>query len=330
MKVLVTGGAGYVGSGVLRALLNRGHQVVCLDKLDFGGDPLIDIWHEPRFQFYNCDIRDSLAVRDTFEKEGIDSVIHLAAIVGDPACKRSPELARETNWEASVNLLEIAKASGVKRFVFASTCSNYGRMSDPSQYVSESAELAPVSLYAELKVQFERHLLEGEKVPGFIPTALRFATVYGVSPRMRFDLTVNEFTKELVSGRELTIFGEQFWRPYCHVRDFANAFLTVLDAPEEKVSHEVFNVGDTQENYTKEMLVKILQEKIPESRIRYVTKQEDPRDYRVNCDKIKQELGFQVTVTVPEGIQEIIELLQAGVIANTEDQRYYNIPINTN
>ena len=200
-------------------------------------------------------------------------------------------------------------------------------MSDPNMYVTEESELAPVSLYAELKVKFENYMLsEIEKVDNFCPVSLRFSTVYGISPRMRFDLTVNEFTKELALGRELVIFGEKFWRPYCHVKDFSRAFMTVLTAPKEKIAYNVYNVGDTSENYTKQMLVDEIKKAIPEARIKYVKKDEDPRDYRVNSDKIKEELGFTISLTVPEGIREIKEIVQTGLIQDPEDQKYYNIP----
>ena len=143
---------------------------------------------------------------------------------------------------------------------------------------------------------------------------------------MRFDLTVNEFTKDLALGKELVIFGEQFWRPYCHVKDFSNAFITVLKSTNEKVAYNVFNVGDTNENYTKKMLVDEIKKVIPDSKIKYVKKNEDPRDYRVNCDKIKKELGFKISMTVPDGILEIKRLIQENLIKDPENQKYYNIP----
>ena len=324
-RILVTGGAGYVGSILIRGLLNRGDEVVCLDNLKFGGESLIDIWGNRRFAFHKCDITDFDAVDKVLDSVGLDAVIHLAAIVGDPACKQAPELATKTNWDAAVHLLEKAMATKIPRFVFASTCSNYGKMSDPEGYVIEESPLAPVSLYAELKVKFETLLLhEIPKTHEFSPTSLRFATVYGVSPRMRFDLTVNEFTKELALGKELIVFGEQFWRPYCHVRDFSKAIQAVLDAPKERIAYEVFNVGNTSENYTKRMIVDQIRKEIPTARIKYVKKDEDPRDYRVNFSKIKTKLGFQTTKTVLDGIREVREIVQLGVIADPENQRYYN------
>ncbi len=326
-NILVTGGAGYVGSGLLRKLLEEGYFVTCIDNLMFGGESLLDVWHNNNFNFINCDINNTEKLDKIFSKKKYDGVIHLAAIVGDPACKLYPDLAIKTNWETSKWLIDRSKSSGVSKFIFASTCSNYGKMDDPNAYVDENSNLAPVSLYAELKVKFEKYLLhEIKKNEDFSPTSLRFSTVYGLSSRMRFDLTVNEFTKDLTLGKELVIFGEQFWRPYCHVRDFSNAFITVLNSPFEKVAYNVFNVGDTNENYTKQMIVNEIKKLLPNSKIKYVTKNEDPRDYRVNCDKIKNELGFKISMTVPDGIREIKNVIQNKLIKDPDSQKYYNIP----
>ena len=200
-------------------------------------------------------------------------------------------------------------------------------MDDTNDFVYETSPLAPVSLYAELKVEFEDLLLNNiPKKDSFSPTALRFSTVFGMSPRMRFDLTVNEFTKELALGRELKVFGEQFWRPYCHVNDFSRAILAVL-AADEIAAYNMYNVGDTSQNYTKKMIVEELLKQIPDGRVLYVHKDEDPRNYKVNFDKIKNELGFKISKTVPEGIREILSGIRTGVISNPDDQSYYNIPV---
>ena len=326
-NILVTGGAGYVGSGLLQELLLKNYKVTCVDNLKFGGESLLNIWHDKNFTFINCDINDHKKLDKILLKNNFYAVIHLAAIVGDPACKLYSDLATKTNWDSSKHLIDKAQSTGVSKFIFASTCSNYGKMKDPKAFVDENSKLAPISLYAELKVKFENYLLkEMKRRDGFSPTSLRFSTVYGLSPRMRFDLTVNEFTKELALGKELVIFGKQFWRPYCHVKDFANAFITVLEAPENKVAFNVFNVGDTKENYTKEMIVEEIKKIISNPKIKYIYKNEDPRDYRVNCDKIQKELGFKISMTVPLGIKEIKNVIQQKLIQYPESQKYYNIP----
>lgn len=327
MKVLITGGAGYIGSVVTQQMLEAGHQVICVDKLDFGAESLLGVICHPKFSFYKCDIIDYISFERVLVRETPDAVIHLAAIVGDPACGLYPEKARKINWEASKWLADTCQKLKINKFIFASTCSNYGKMRDVDSFVTEESRLSPVSLYAELKVKFENYLLhEMEKSNSFIPTALRFSTVYGVSPRMRFDLTVNEFTKELFLGRKLVVFGEQFWRPYCHVKDFARAFEAVLTSDRKKVAYEVFNVGETSENYTKQMVVNEIQAILPNSKIEYVKKTEDPRDYRVNFDKIKSTLGFEVSMRVPDGVKDIVRVLALRVIPKPDSQAYYNIP----
>ncbi len=322
-KVLVTGGAGYIGSVLTRQLLDKGFKVRVLDSLMYGGEPIIDLLNDPDFEFVKGDVRNEADVRKAME--GIDCVAHLAAIVGDPACAQQPELAKSTNVEGSKLLYTIANEMGVEKFVFASTCSNYGKMEDPNSFVTEESALAPVSLYAETKVGVEQFLLGQSKDNNCKPTCLRFSTVYGLSLRPRFDLTVNEFAKELALGRELVIFGEQFWRPYCHVYDLARSVVKVIEAPEEVVAFEVFNVGDTTENYQKKMIVEEVQKLIPDAKIKYVTKNEDPRDYRVAFDKIKNKLGFEVIFKVPDGIAQIKKVLDDGFIINPDDNKYKNV-----
>lgn len=257
----------------------------------------------------------------------IDAVVHLAAVVGDPACAKDPETAKSINWKASKKLFDICcENKNIKRFIFASTCSNYGKM-EGNNYLNEESPLNPVSLYAKLKVKFEKYLLEQKTRNDFIPTSLRFATAYGFSLRPRFDLTVNEFVQQLTFEKELIIFGEQFWRPYCHVEDIARACIAVLESPSEKVKNQVFGVGNTKENYQKKMLVNILCEVIPyaEKLIKYVHKDEDPRDYRVDFSKINNVLNFRTERTIPDSIIKMHKLLKAGILYNPFSGQYKNI-----
>ena len=323
MKVLVTGGAGYIGSVLVRQLLNKGYKVRAFDSLKFGGEALYDVMMHPNFEFFNGDIRDTVAVENALV--GIDAIAHLAAIVGDPACKKFSEEANETNWTGSVALFEAAERAGVQRFVFASTCSNYGKMSDPNSFVTEESELRPVSLYAELKVKFEQYILKERKDSKICSTALRFSTVYGFSPRIRFDLTVNEFTRNATIKGEQEIWGAQFWRPYCHVEDLARSVVLVLESEEEKVRANVFNVGITEENYSKGMIIEEVCKVVPNVQVNYVEMNEDPRDYRVNFDKIKNELGYTITKKVPDGVKEIYTLLKTGVVTDAFASKFSNI-----
>lgn len=319
---LVTGGAGYVGSVMVDELLARGRSVRVLDTLLHGSVPsLLQPWGNERFQFVRGDVRDPAARRQALE--GVEAVIHLAAIVGDPACARDPVVAREVNLEATRALLDDLAGTGVERCLFASTCSNYGKMADSSVYATEEFDLQPVSLYAETKVGAELEVL-GRSDDSLVTACLRLATVYGVSPRMRFDLTVNEFTREVALGAELLVFGEQFWRPYVHVRDAARALCRALEAPAADIRGEVFNVGSTAENYRKLDIVELLKERVPTAQIAFVHKDEDPRDYRVSFEKVKERLGFAAGRTVSTGIDEIMALLGSGLIADPYAPAYQN------
>ena len=322
MNILITGGAGYIGSTLAPKLLAAGHRVRVLDALLHGGRALLPVWTHARFEFVRGDVRDRAAIERALD--GVQAVVHLAAIVGDPACARQPDIARAVNLEASLDLLEESRRRGVSRFVFASTCSNYGRMKDADAYVDETSDLAPISLYAETKVGVERAILAETGDNGFCPTLLRFATVYGVSPRMRFDLTVNEFTLDMVGRGRLVVFGEQFWRPYIHVVDAARAVETVLSAPAATVRGEVFNVGATRENYRKLDLVQLVRPHAPEAAVEFVKKEEDPRDYRVSFAKVKNRLDFLLTKTVPDGIAEVAALIRSGIVENFQDPQYRN------
>lgn len=322
--ILVTGGAGYVGSILVRLLLEKGFRVVVVDKLMFGCDSLKGVLNRPNFNLIKADITSSPTFREAFTDNQIDAVVHMAAIVGDPACSKDPKLAEKVNWEGSSLLLDAVKEYNIPRFIFVSTCSNYGKMNLSNGYVNESSPLAPVSLYAELKVRFEEKLLAaGTNKENFCPVILRFATAYGLSPRMRFDLTVNEFTKELALQRELEVFGEKFWRPYCHVYDLARGILFMLNADKGKVAHNVFNVGDTGENFQKKMIIDEISKVILHPKIKYVHKDEDPRDYKVSFSKI-EEIGFKVTKRISDGIKEIKNSLEEKSFLNPDDKKYRN------
>jgi nucleoside-diphosphate-sugar epimerase len=315
VRALVTGGAGYVGGLVVDELLGAGAEVVVLDALLHDQENVARSLEARGVRVLRGDLREGELRRRALE--GADAVVHLAAIVGDPACARAPELSHQVNVEATRALVDDA---GARRFVFASTCSNYGRMADPLMPVGEDAPLRPLSLYAEQKVEMECALLAGAHT-----TCLRFATVYGVASRMRFDLTVNEFTRDLWAGRQLEVFGEQFWRPYVHVRDAARAVALVLSLPAESVAGRVWNVGHSEENYRKLDLIRLIRRRVDRGEVRFVARDEDPRDYRVSFERIRAELGFEPAIRVPDGIDELVRALDARAFNDPFDPRFSNL-----
>ena len=321
---MVTGGAGYIGSALVSQLLAAGYRVRTIDNLVHGGMSLLPFISHARFELQTGDIRN----RADLEKalDGATAVVHLAAIVGDPACRDNPDLARQTNADGSNLLCDAVIAKKISRFIFASTCSNYGKMEDPKGYVDEDSPLKPISLYAETKVGFEQYLIERASSE-FCPIILRFATAYGLSPRPRFDLTVNEFTRDLAMGRKLEIFGESFWRPYCHVTDLAHACRLALESKKEGLGGRAFNIGTTDENYTKRMLADHICTELGSGAelISYVQRGTDPRDYRVNFKRVKTTFGFTASRSVPDGIREVISAIRTGLINNPYDKWYHNI-----
>ena len=327
--VLVTGAAGYIGAPLCQELLASGRRVIAFDALVHGQGRVARGLELAGARILQGDIRDADVRRRALA--GVHAVVHLAAIVGDAACARDPELSHAVNVEGSRGLIGEAMAAQVGHIVFASTCSNYGRMADPTVPIDERGELRPVSLYAEQKVAIEQTLLPSASLGagahglgGPRVTCLRLATVYGVAPRMRFDLTVNEFTRDLWADRRLEVFGERFWRPYVHVRDVARATRRVLDAAPEQVDGQVFNVGSSEENYRKVDLVEAIRREIGAGHVSYVRREEDPRDYKVSFEKIRRELGFQTTMTVPDGIREVVSALASGAFPDPFDDAYRN------
>lgn len=318
MKVLVTGGAGFIGSPLVRELLLDSISVRVLDNLMYTGRSILPYCNASNFEFVHGDVRDKGACRKAVEN--MDAVVHLAAVVGDPASKKAPELTRETNLIGSHNVIECAQEKHIEKLVFASTCSNYGK-GDVSTFADEMTPLNPVSLYAKTKVEIEQDLIQNSEDLNW--AILRFATVYGVSPRMRFDLTVNDFTMRMMVEGKLIVYGEQSWRPYVHVRDVARAIKSVLSKPESS-KHQIFNVGNTLQNFQKIEIVRMIRKLIPSATVEFVHKDGDPRDYRVSFEKIKDELGYQTLYSVEDGIKEVYDLIGNRLIEDFENPEYYN------
>ncbi len=319
MKVLVTGGGGYIGSILVRRLLEARHDVVVVDRLAFGDGPLRELEGRPDYRLVTGDIRDRPLIESLVR--GRDAIVHLAAIVGEAACAADPRMATETNFDATRHLAETAAAAGISRFVFASTCSVYG--TGLGDRLSEESPLAPTELYAESRVNAELALTHITG-PRFRPTVLRFGTVYGYSPRTRFDLVVNLLTSRALRDRAVSIFGGEQWRPFVHVADVARALQTSLEADLDRVGDQTLNVGDNRENYQMKDLGPVLIQEIPGTAVRVVPEVVDKRSYHVVFDKIERLLGFHAGFGVAEGVREVRDAIRSGLIPDPSDRNLVN------
>lgn len=313
-KILITGGAGYVGSSLIRDALADGHQVRCLDLLVYGDESIKSFLNHPHFEFVKADIRDEAALKNSLED--IDYVVHLAAIVGDLPCRAAPKSAVEINYKGTKLLAKMAKQSGIKRFIFASTCSNYGIV-DPKKGADEDHELNPVSLYAETKVDCERFLMNSAN-DDFSVTCLRFATGYGISLRTRFDLLVNSLAYEAWVNDEIVVFAADTWRPYIHVSDMSLVIREVLKGPREKVSGQIFNAGSNCQNYIKKDVVEILKKALPRLQTKYIDSIDDKRNYRVNFNKLERAISFKPSRSVEHSFKELINCFEHGILTERD------------
>lgn len=320
--ILITGGAGYIGAVLSRLLLKAGYRVRVLDNLLFGGEALVELVPDSNFEFVKIDIRDPQVATHL---EGVDAVVHLAAIVGDPAVSKYENEAISVMEAGTRQFYLACEEAGVPHFIFASTCSAYGIMDDQQTPLDETAPLNPQSLYARLKVDFERWLMQ-RAAPSTAYSLLRFSTVYGISPRMRFDLSVNHFTRDLTLDTELVVFGKDTWRPYCHVQDLSRSVIEVIKRGPEAMNGKIYNVGGNNENYTKEDLVEEIRKVVPGASIHYKELgTTDPRNYRVDFTRIMEELDFSLTRTVPEGIEEVHKLVASGLLPDPFSDAYNNL-----
>lgn len=314
--VLIIGGGGYVGIPVSEGLLAKGYSVKCYDNFIYKHNKaVISLLNHPRYDLVVGDVRDEQTLKTA--TRDVTDVILLAGLVGDPITKQHPILSKSINQEAIINCIDLISKLQIDRFIFVSTCSNYGLIPN-DKLADETFTLKPLSLYAEAKVNAEQYILNKKPFNYCTPTILRFATAFGLSKRMRFDLTVNEFCRDLVLGKELTIFDADTWRPYCHVEDFASLIESVFVAPKELVNYEVFNAGGDINNRTKQGIIDSLKVFIPSAKIKYKEKGSDPRNYKVNFTKVKEILGFQPKFTVEMGMKEIISAVHSGMFENLD------------
>lgn len=317
-RVLVLGGAGYVGSVLARVLLARGHSVTVMDALVYGDEGIGALRDHPGFDVIRADLRDTDAIARVSRL--VDDVVHLGGLVGDPACALDEALTLEINLEATRTTAQAAKGAGAGRFIFASSCAVYGAS---DELLDEGSALEPVSIYARSKAESEE-LLMALAGDGFSPIVLRFGTFYGPSPRPRFDLVVNLLTAKAVSEGEIRILGGEQWRPFVHVQDGATAIARCLEAPVEATGSEIFNVGSDEQNYTLKQIARTIEELIPEVRVIYEPPAATEANYRVSFSKIRDRLGFTPSRTLADGIAEIQATLESGAIPDFLETRYSN------
>ncbi len=321
MHVLVTGGAGYIGSVLVPMLLAQGHRVTVVDRLYFGPETLAQPLrqYEGALKIVHADVRRV----DPRVYEGVDALVDLAGISNDPACELDPELTRTVNLEGGKRSHRLAQAAGARRIVFASSCSVYGHGEALS--LTEESPLHPVSLYAKCKAEAEASLLELGRSTGLCATSLRFATVFGSSPRMRFDLAINVMTKNAYTQQRVVVDGGgKQWRPFVHVRDISEAILRTLSVPEERVRGQVINVGSNSNNIRILNLAYRIRDAIPGTHLEISGDDPDLRNYHVAFDKISRVLEWAPTVELDEGIREVLHELREGRV-DPDDRRCYTL-----
>lgn len=317
--VLVTGGAGYVGSALVPALLAAGHAVKVLDLYLYGDDVLDAVKGNPRLEQIKGDMRD----RKLLERiiPGCDAVIHLACISNDPSFELDPGLGKSINYDAFVDLVKVSKASGVKRFIYASSSSVYGIK--PEQNVTEDLPLEPLTDYSKYKAMCEE-VLEKERAPGFTVLTVRPSTVCGYAPRLRLDVVVNILTNNAVNTRKIKVFGGEQMRPNLHIDDMVRLYVEALGWPAEKIDGRIYNVG--YHNFKVREIAEMVRNVVgPDIEI-ITTPTDDNRSYHVSSARIQRELGFVAERSLEDAVRDLQNAFKANLIPNSmTDDRYYNI-----
>ena len=319
-KVLVTGGAGYVGSVLVPKLLDSGYHVKVLDLYIYGNDVLDAVNNHPNLEQIKGDLRD----RALLEKNipGCDAMIHLACISNDPSFELDPELGKSINYDAFTSLVEISCDSGVRRFIYASSSSVYGIKEEEN--VTEELPLEPLTDYSKYKALCEEILLRYQS-PDFTTVIVRPATVCGYSPRLRLDLTVNILTNHAVNRGRITVFGGEQKRPNIHIEDITNLYVDLLSRPDEQVAGKVWNAG--YENHRVREIAEIVRNVVGKENVEIVTTPtDDLRSYHISSEKIKRDLGFVPKHTIEDAVQDLCDAFATGKIPNSmDDVRYYNV-----
>lgn len=321
--ILVTGGGGYLGSVLVPKLLSQGVRVRVLDCFYFGRDPLDCVKNHPNLEIINDEMLNHENHPDLFK--GVDSVIHLASISNDPSSDLDPNLTVRVNFFATVALARRAKLEGVKRFVFMSSCSVYGGAGD--KLLNERSETGPLTLYALTKLQCEPNLLELQSAD-FNVTVFRAATLFGLSPRMRFDLAINVMVKRAFQGHPLVVHGEGMqYRPFLHVQDAAEALIHVVERQDNAAAGKIINLGSDAMNYKIRDLAEAIHKYFPHLELKTAPESADARSYRVTFEKLRETLGIVPKRNLDFAVKELVQAFKDGVLGNLDDDRYYNLMV---
>lgn len=327
-NILLIGGAGYVGTVITSFFLKKGYKVKVLDNFVYSNQfSVMSYVGDPDYNLIYGDMGDNKILEKA--SQGITDVIILSGLVGDPITKKYPQESELINELAVRNCIDYFNGKGLRKLVFISTCSNYGLIKD-DELADENFELSPLSLYAKSKVANEKYLMSKKGSVDYSGVVLRFATAFGLSPRMRFDLSISEFVRDIFFGEELDVYDKDTWRPYCHVRDFARLLDIVISAEKEKVDFEIFNAGGDVNNSTKQMLIDEILKNIPNAKVKFSENGSDPRNYRVTFEKVKNTLGFVPKFTIKDGIKELVDALNLGMYKDSVENKnkYGNYSIN--
>jgi nucleoside-diphosphate-sugar epimerase len=320
-NVLVTGGAGYVGSALIPKLLEAGHRVTVLDLYLYGEDLFAEYRDTGRLIEVKGDLRDEAAVHKSLE--GCDAVIHLACISNDPSYDLDPDLGKSINYDCFRPLVQASKNAGVKRFIYASSSSVYGIKEELN--VTEDVPLEPLTDYSKYKALCE-DVLNEERVPGFVTCIIRPSTVCGYAPRLRLDLTVNILTNHAINNGKITVFGGEQKRPNIHIDDMVDLYLFLLQCPDEKIDGEAFNAG--YENYTVMEIANMVRDAIGKDVEIAVTPSDDNRSYHVSSQKMRDQLGFTATRSVTDASRDLAQAFADGKIPDPmDDPQYFNIKL---
>jgi nucleoside-diphosphate-sugar epimerase len=326
--VIITGGAGYIGSMLTAELLRQGHQVSVIDSLLFGGESLMGFTKHTGFNFIKGDLCEPGTLRQALRTDWAKptALFHLAAIVGFPACQAvGKQAAYHYNVDAVRWTYDQAEAMGVEQFVFSSTYSVYGQSED-NKVLDETSPLHPHSLYAETKIAAEQWLADQAGKSKLVPLIYRLATLYGISPRTRFDLIINQFVLDAFLTRELTIYQRGYSRSFIHVYDVVRGFISGMQSNREKMADLIYNMGTKSGNLTKDEIVKLIIKRFPDVDVHYkdLSFGGDIRDIHVSFTRLTNALDFKTLLSVDDGIREITQALKTGLISNPLDRRYRN------